>query len=1057
MRFSIFINNQQVNLSAGDSTFLPNMLEYTTDENDTFTFSETHICPPGSYAFGMPVTIKLDSAANPCFVGKIVDISYDYSEDVQWTISYTAMGLKYWVNLIPVISSYDTPDYTFNLRSDDPNYNPSFSGLQVGQMFKIVLDNHMSKLNAAGIYGYIQADLDAMTIVPPDVINIGGPRLLDALQGVLGSWQCRYCIRVQYDTTTGRNYLRFENAFNYGVTTLAFGVDPIDPTQFTCKPDSSNCYGRVEYRGYSKAEAAILSVKEGTLTPTWTTTAQNNWNWNQFANPAGMVSVGSVSSLSTVDCVCTSDNTQESWTANQWNTNKAWIYLQYSSGSGSGSITFAESRRLNANNALSKGGSALVSWNGDIPIVGSSYNRYKIVGTQGTTANVWREYSIANSYVASHLMNSFPQPIPWAVATTMQLIKYPASLIFWTNGSTGGYSEYNTACGPALFEVDKVNGIIRFREPTVKPFNTQDNLNKGGSNVTPPYDVRVVVPYSLGSLTASYPADTSGTQNYNGTFYTATGIARTLTFNDDNWVDPRQASQYQAVCQMLQECYKDVKYNGSVTYLGLYTPAIQPRLGLNFSVNEFAGASQDLGLTAINCPVRVTRIVWNSSPNSDNFTTIMDFNNVKQPATGTSYYVHPAFAAVQAGLTATSIEQALSSNNGYGSTLGMDGEFEGLGVEGMNFGGPSGGLGFGFGVPNGFDGPTAEQNGILNDIFSNDAAGLPMRGQQRGQPLGAANPAAAIQGLGTALQGLAGLGEAQAANPADAIPGLGTAVNGLASLGGNQGQPSANPQQAAQSQPQGSSEFVGPPRIGKGPNGEYAVTPPLKAPSIPQFVGPPAPIEDGPKRPNAAESFVAQRQKAANPEGAPAGKDFIGPKDTRSYAQKMIDKKASQEPTLYPTGGKSQDSSNFVGPRDQRSYAQQLQDRKSNEQAEPSSSVSDSPTGDPYDQRSYAEKMRSRKESPDDGEWNDKGRKAARKMIAGNEQGPPQDTSILEGVLSGPRPLSRNEQEAQKPVDSRLPKKPKKYFDRKAKPDYVLDGPDMPQGVSRAFPNLIDD
>jgi hypothetical protein len=826
MRFSIQVNGQAIDLSSGYSSFLPAFLEYTTDEFDTFVFSEINTCPPGSYSFGMPVKLFLDSNQYPCFVGKISDISYDYSEDMQWTVSYTVHGLKYWLNFIPVISNYDTADYNFNLPSNDPGYNPYFSGLTVGQMFKIVLDNHMSKLVAAGITGYVQSDLDAMTIVPPAPVNIGGPKILDALQGVLSSWQARYCIRVKYDTTNGLAYLRFENPFNYSSSTLTFGVDPIDPSSFSCKPDSKDCYGRVEYRGYAKVEAAILSVKEGTLLQSWTSTQQTNWNWNQFANPSGMISIGTVSNLSTVDCYCKPDNPSETWTANQWNATGTWIYLQYAAGTNAGNITFAEYRRLNSNQALTAGGTANVSWAGDIPVTGTNYNRYRIVGSNSSTSDVWRKYTIANSYVATHLVNSFPIPVPWAVSTTVSLIKYPSALVFWGNaGSTYGNNTYNVACGPVLFEIDKINGVIRFREPTVKPFNTQANLNTGGSSVTPPWDVQIIVPYSLGTLVASYPPDSYGNQNYSGTFYTATGIQRTLTFTDDNWIDPRQASQYQNVCQMLQECYKDVKYDGEVSYMGLYTSALYPQFKLNFAVNELVGVSQSLGLEGINCPVRVARITWNANGGADDFTTTLQFNNRKQPVTGQNYFIHPAFASVENAFHATSVEQALSSMSG--SSPFNEGAFNGTGVGflGMNTG----------------EGINVDQGGNLP---------VPKMGFESGLGMGV-DPS-----LGGDARGLADqLFAPDGFSGADRFQGNGNRGNlpKAEDMEGFVGPPRPKPEdmEAAQG-PQNPNDIakpmgmVGPPRPAVGPMGEYLPTEPRKSTFVPEtpaskFVGPPDP------------------------------------------------------------------------------------------------------------------------------------------------------------------------------------------------------------------------
>ncbi len=647
MRIRLFIGGSQVDLESGASAVTPVRYTDSLDEFASFEFSEIGVCVPGTYSYGQDVALYLDDEAHPFFEGKIIQPSYDHDPNLGWVIGYTAMDLKYWANLIPVCSPNESCTYRFNInRSNDPDYIPSYAGLEIGQILKIVLDDHMTELNSVGIDGYVQADLDALTIVPPEAVNVGGPHLINALEMVLQQWQTRYVVRVVRDTVGGDMQIRFENPFSYTSRTLTFGVDPIDPGSFRCQPDPTGCYGRVEVRGYANAEAAILSVRDGTLLPTWDSGQQDAWRWDDFVNPRGMVSVGTVSSLTTADCVCDPDNPLESWTTDQWADSDAWIHLLYSAGNGSAGTTFSESRRINSNDSLTMGGTALVSWSGDIDVIGESYNKYKIVATDTPMSNVWRKYEIGNTYVKEHLLNKFPQPVPWANANMVQLVQYPAALIFWGAGENYGYSEYNLACGPMIFEIDRLNGMIKFREPTVKAFNPQADLEAGGASVEPPYDVRVIIPYALGNLSATYPADSGGMEVHSGTFYDQTSIQRTLVVTADGWIDKRQTAQYAELAQMIHETVKDVVYDGEVTYLGLYEHAIRHRMRISFARDETSDP-ETTSWESIQSPVREISIVWPQETNAPDFVTHIRFNNRKQLATGESVVVHAAFQSVQ--------------------------------------------------------------------------------------------------------------------------------------------------------------------------------------------------------------------------------------------------------------------------------------------------------------------------------------------------------------------------------------------------------------------------
>lgn len=663
---SLTVGGSAVDLSDPDIALTLGSLTLNLDEEDTLDWScyYTRLPVPLDFHAGQSVVLSLNGQSHENFRGQVVRSSFNFSPEHGWMVGFHARGLRYLANTIPVTNANDsTGQITYNRKTTDPLYVPSEAGKTVGDMMKLVLDAHAAQLEALGVGTpapspnagvYVADDFDLMAVTPPEPVTFSGPHLFNAIDTVLQRWQGLFVCRLAWDATTEDWRIRFVDPRTYPATTLTFGSDPIDPQTFRLTRDSTNSFGRVVVRGSAIVEAAVLSTEDGTLAPDWDSAQQEDWSWSSFANPEGMADDGDVTDLSTQSCACTSDHSDETWAANQWSESEGYIVLIDPAAA---NVRFSELRRISSNDAMAAGATATVQWTGDLDIIGESYTRYHIVATNTPMCRVWRAYDIVPEYVRTHLGVNFPKPVPWSNYNTLTMVSYPVAAIEWNNGAT--VDNYNVpaserASAPMLFELDRNAGQVVFREPVVKMFNTQSDLEAGGDSVVPPYNVKVMVPYATGVLSAVYPPDdaVTGDPTYSGTYHGEDPAVNTRTYYEDatNWVDKRQQSQYDKLAQMIQETIRDVNLDGSVSYLGLWSAGLGLANRLNFACEEPSAIDLGSDLASLDCPIRSVTVQWNSDGSGDHWTTTVGFNNRRQMATGENVVVHPAFRSQQVGL-----------------------------------------------------------------------------------------------------------------------------------------------------------------------------------------------------------------------------------------------------------------------------------------------------------------------------------------------------------------------------------------------------------------------
>lgn len=91
------------------------------------------------------ITAPPDPVAKPwwrlIFLGQMHRRTTTNSKELGWVYGYEALGLDYMASQWPIVSPFDgTGTVTFNLAATDPNYDSTYSGLSVGEMILMLLE-----------------------------------------------------------------------------------------------------------------------------------------------------------------------------------------------------------------------------------------------------------------------------------------------------------------------------------------------------------------------------------------------------------------------------------------------------------------------------------------------------------------------------------------------------------------------------------------------------------------------------------------------------------------------------------------------------------------------------------------------------------------------------------------------------------------------------------------------------------------------------------------------------------------------------------------------------
>ena len=176
-------------------------LMVSLDSPRTLTFSQVGPAHwDGSYKPAESV-ILYDSTSTPgvtdiVFQGEIVEREADGIPG-QERITYKAMGPRYLADQVtvfdkPPASAGRLPTVTYNVKRGDPGYEETREWMPVGEVIKDLFANNSVALKAAGgadsdtaANNYVEAELEALTIVPSESFTFAGTGFTSAIEQLM--------------------------------------------------------------------------------------------------------------------------------------------------------------------------------------------------------------------------------------------------------------------------------------------------------------------------------------------------------------------------------------------------------------------------------------------------------------------------------------------------------------------------------------------------------------------------------------------------------------------------------------------------------------------------------------------------------------------------------------------------------------------------------------------------------------------------------------------------------------------------------------------------------
>lgn len=628
--FTLKINGVTINRAAA-GVRLAN-LTISSDSAGSLDFIEVNCSGSRAptYALGSEVELEIDFGAGAArhFLGDIVSASRQFSPDKgSWAISYRCMDLRRRLDQVPLKTAGGRTYYKFNMSRTEPDYAPALVGLTVGDIAKVILDDHAAPLAAAGVTETFPIDgsasaletaLDALDWTPPDAVEIRGERLWEELENFLQEQAPNHRLIARPDGSLALIDLTAGDEITWDEES-----DPIGAPNWSASIE--NCATRVLILGDDEIEGLACSEAKGDLIEGFTGTDKTNWDIADFKQPATARSgvAGTCSCSSTVVTFDPTDNAL-TWGSNDFapNASEGYIEVRSVDVGVAGTIEETAGRFVTANTSLTAGGTSDITV--DPPLPNTTYTQATLYSLAGGLSHVWRKYTLA-SRLAGRGRPAFPDRVAFTYAANSAAIATDAPM---------GFVQYDGGSGismPIIF--DYANDTVWFQQPVVTINNTTSDLEAGGASVTAPDDVIAFLPISKGAISAEYPPDSGGLPVYSGSAFDDATLERTREIYLRGWNDRRAVERVRRYAEELHKTLKDTQISGSVTYDGLHEGA----LTLGKRLNITAGYATGLETAAL--PIREVSVAFQGDAGTSPYQMSVSFSNDRRPNSGSRQHL----------------------------------------------------------------------------------------------------------------------------------------------------------------------------------------------------------------------------------------------------------------------------------------------------------------------------------------------------------------------------------------------------------------------------------
>lgn len=571
-------------------------------------------------------------------------------------VDYVCAGLKYLADDVRVTHPQSGKmEVRFNLSPADNDYEDDLAILPLGDIIRRVLtyDRHATELWGRGITAYTEdpplidpdhpelgreydtpaghgavlrpatlSDLARIAIVPDDV-TLSGPKLWGEIENALRDSAPWAGPEILPDGT-----IRFHDTRDPEWLTIQMGVDPVHPPSLTL--DGGECYSAVEVVGDARVEGETFQVSGGTLVADWTAADEAAWTWADFAVKSNATSTGTVVSIGPTTVVIRPTGGATSWAANKWASDRATIELILPIGPMNPS-SLSENRRVKANTACSAGGTCTVGL--EYPLAQTGYTHFKMTG-QGDNPRrfVHRRYRLSDPDKASRMADQFPYPVVWEFRTGTQTVTTPVGKNFRQLPGTTGDPMQADLFFDLFTDTDGVRKVL-VREPAVKSWSSQAEMDTGGATVKKPTNILVFLPIANELLVARYPA-----AGYEGPGFDDHGIRRVKHAPMPGWKFEGDRSRMAEFAKSVHDVVKEPSISGDLAYFGLWHPGVA---GANLAVR----LTSDLGPTPWESTRLSIRAVEVLGPSSGPHTMVTNLrlSNQRRPWTGERFYQAMSF------------------------------------------------------------------------------------------------------------------------------------------------------------------------------------------------------------------------------------------------------------------------------------------------------------------------------------------------------------------------------------------------------------------------------